>query len=279
MRYFANEIIRAFISWRFGISLCFSLGLLYLGMAYFYSPDPTPPPGYPLAYYNAYDAWRWAVNAGAFVLFAPLAAALPYADTFAQERAQKFSRYVLLRIKHQRYLITKVLVNGLSGGLALALPMTIFFGFTSLKYARMLPASSEMQHIFSEFFPGQEYVDTRCSGFLCEFYYSSTPDFYIFHRILLGFIFGLVFATLGMAISAFTNNRYIILSFPLIFRSILAFGVNFLGIPVFSPDYVLVTDGPGSMTTLTVFLPLGLIFTASLAIIALRIRKYTETPY
>lgn len=269
MRYFANEIGRAFISWRFGISLCFSLGLLYLGLAEMYSLDPTPPPGWHFAFYNAYDAWIRAVGIGALIIYAPLAAALPYADSFAQERSQKLARYILLRVKHKQYLATKFFVNGLSGGFSVALPMAIFFGFTSLKYARALPPTS---------FSGYTEDWMRCYGFLCEFYLPA-PDLYIFYRILLGFAFGLVFATLGMAVSAFTNNRYIILSFPLIFETIVAFGVNFLGIPVFSPGYVLNPGGILHSTALTTFLPLGLILTASLAIAAFRIRKYNGTPY
>lgn len=269
MSYFTNEIIRAIKSWRFGISLGFSLMLLYLGVAVFYTLDSTPPSGWHFAFYNAYDAWIAAMNSGAFVLYAPLAATLSYSDSYAQERSQKLSRYILLRIKHKQYLITKFFVNGLTGGLAVALPMAIFFGFTSLKYVRMLPPLSSSGYT-------EDWM--RCYGFLSQFYLPS-PDMYIFYRILLGFIFGLVFATLGMAISAFTKNRYIISSFPLIFKFILAFGVNFLGIPVFSPDYVLIPTGILDSTALTTFLPLGLIFTASLMIASIRIKKYNDPPY
>jgi hypothetical protein len=269
MRYFANEIIRAIRSWRFAVSLIFSLGLLYLGLVAFYNLNPSPPQGWHFAFYNAYDAWIRAVSAGAFTLFAPLAATLPYADSFAQERSQKLSRYILLRVKHKHYLLTKFFVNGLSGGLAVALPMAIFFGFTSLKYVRILPPTSSSGYT-------EDWM--RCYGFLSEFYLSA-PDLYVFYRSLLGFAFGLVFATLGMAISAFTNNRYIILSFPLIFKFIVAFGVNFLGIPVFSPDYVLDPGGILDSTALTTFLPLGFILTVSLAIVVIRIRKYNGTPY
>lgn len=269
MSYLANEILHAIKSWRFVISLCFSLGLLFLGLAFMYSLNPTPPPGWHFAFYNAYDAWITAMFSGAFVLYAPLAATLSYSDSYAQERSQKLSRYILLRVKHKQYLITKFFVNGLSGGLAVALPMAIFFGFTSLKYVRMLPPLSSS---------GYTENWMRCYGFLCQFYLPS-PDIYIFYRILLGFTFGLVFATLGMAISAFTNNRYIILSFPLIFKFILAFGVNFLGIPVFSPDYVLIPNGILDSTASTTFLPLGLIFTASLMIVAIHIKKHNEPFY
>lgn len=270
MSYLVHEIIRAVGSWRFGISLCFSLGLLYLGLAENYSLNPNPPPGdWHFAFYNAYDAWIKAVGIGALALYAPLAASVPFADSFAQERSQKLSRYILLRVKHKQYLITKFLVNGLSGGLAIALPMAFFFGFTSLRYVRMLPPLSGT--VYSEDW-------LPCFGFLCELYLP-VPDLYIFLRIVLGFIFGLVFATLGMAISAFTNNRYIILSFPLIFEFILGFGLNFFGIPVFWTSYAIAPDGIATSNALTVFLPLGLIFTASLAIAAVRIRKYNGFLY
>lgn len=269
MKYFENELTRALRSRFFGVSLLISLLLLFIGLASFYPLDPTPPPGLHFAFYNAYDAWKTALRSGAFVLFAPLAAALPYADTYAQERSQKFSRYVLTRTKHKKYLAIKVIVNVLVGGLVVALPMAIFFAFTFFRYPQVLPPLSGT--VYSEDW-------MRTPGFLSEIFVPF-PNRYIFIRITLGFLFGCVYSLLGMSISAFTNNRYIILTFPFISFLILGFFMNFLGIPKYWTAYVLQTDGISTSTPITIFLPLLSIFTLSLFILFLKVKKYGDFLY
>ncbi len=269
MSYLAKEYLRAIKSRWFIASLLVSLGLLFVGLIAFYPLDPSPPPGWHFAHLNAYDAWKSAVWGAPFGLFAPLAAALAYAASYAQERSQCFSRYVLLRLPHRRYLATKFLVNGLVGGMAVALPMALFFGFTWLHYPRVLPPLS------GTVYP-EEWM--RCVGFLGELYVPS-PRLYVGLRLGLGFLFGSVYATHGMALSAFTRNRYLILFFPLLSCYALSFTVNVLGIPAFSPTYVLAPDGIRSSTAVTVFVPLAVIFLLSLGCAAVRIQKYRPPFY
>ena len=269
MKYFLHELIRAIRSRFFWVSLLLSLGFLFLGLVSFYPLDPTPPPGWHFAFYNAYDAWKTALRSGAFVLFAPLAATLPYAATFAQERSQKFSRYVLTRTKHRKYLAVKVINNGLVGGLVVSLPMAIFFAYTFFKYPQVLPPLSST--VYSE-----EWM--RTPGFLSEIFVPF-PNYYIFIRIALGFLFGCVHALLGMSISAFTNNRYIILTFPFISFIIFGFFVNFLGMPKYWTAYALQTDGISTSTPITIFLPLLIILFLSLFFLLLKVKKYGDFFY
>ncbi len=269
MNYITKEILRAIKSRWFIVSLLVSLGLLFVGLVAFYSLDPTPPPGWHFAHRNAYDAWKSAVSDSVFVLFAPLAATLAYADSYAQERSQRFSRYVLLRLPHSRYLAIKFVVNGLVGGLAVALPMALCFGFTWLHYPRVLPPLS------GTVYP-EEWM--RCVGFLGELYVPA-PQLYVGLRLGLGFLFGSVYATHGMALSAFTANRYVILSFPLLSHLIIGFVVNALGIPAFWSAYALVPDGIRSSTAVTIFVPLAVLFLLSLGCAAVRIQKYRPPFY
>lgn len=296
MLYLWKEFVRAIFSRRFAISLLIGLGLLFIALTESYSLDPTPPPlekflesfdeelppgaenlnpipplkEWDYAYYNAYEAWLRSVDWGFFPIFALLGATLPYADTLVQERTQKFARYVLLRTRHRRYLLTKFFVNGLVGGFAIALPLALFFSFTSWKYARTLPPLSGTLL--------DSWLSCNIGTFLCDLYRSS-PDQYIFWRILLAFIYGTVFATLGMSFSAFTSNRYVVLFSPFFFELMLAYGLNFLGTPVFVPRYALAPTGILGTNALTIFSPLVLIFGASLSMAALYIRKYKNAPY
>ncbi|MBI5822552.1 MAG: ABC transporter permease [Chloroflexi bacterium] len=242
--------------------LIVSLTLLFLSLSQNYTLDPTPPPGWHPSYFNAYNAWLAAIDV--FVLFAPLAATLPYADSYLRDREQGFARYALLRMTHRRYLVSKFVINGLIGGLAVALPMILFFGYTYSIYARTLPPLAWSGYT-------EEWM--RAIGFLGGLFVPH-PNLYIFARIMLGFLFGLTYATLGMAISPFVRSRYIVLAFPLVFCWVFAFLANFLGVPALSPDYVLVPDGILSSTATTILVPLGTTFFLSTISIFGFIRKY-----
>jgi hypothetical protein len=236
--------------------------LLFLTLNQNYSLDPTPPLGWHPSFYNAYDAWRVAIDI--FVIFAPLAATLPYADSYLRDRDQGFARYALLRMTHSRYLIGKFIINGLVGGIAITLPMIVFFGFTMAVYPHSLPPISAT--VYSE-----EWM--RSPGFLGSIY-APHPNIYIFARIILGFLFGFTNATLGLAISSFFRSRYVVLAFPFTFSLIYNFIFAILGAPVWWFGYVLTPDSMKASTAATVFLPLSIIFSLSTVSIFGFIKKY-----
>jgi hypothetical protein len=98
-------------------------------------------------------------------------------------------------------------------------------------------------------------------------------------RLGLGFLFGGVYATHGMALSAFTRNRYLILAFPLLSFLVLSFVVEALGIPAFWTAYALAPDGIRYSTAVTIFVPLAVVFLLSLGCAAVRIKKYRPPFY
>jgi hypothetical protein len=257
-----KEFSRAIFSKLFLLPLFVSLTLLFLSLSQNYSLNPTPPPGWNPSYFNAYDAWRAAIDV--FVLFAPLAATLPYADSYLRDRNQGFARYALLRTTHNRYMIGKFVINGLVGGIAVALPMIVFFGFTLAVYPRTLPPISATAY-------SEEWM--RSPGFLGTIY-APHPNFYIFVRIILGFLFGFTSASLGMAVSPFVRNRYIVLAFPFTFSLIYNFIFAILGAPAWWFGYVLAPDLVLDTTATTTLLPLGIIFSLSTVSIFGFIKKY-----
>jgi len=241
-----------------------SLSLLFFNLSQSYPLDPTPPPGWHPSYYNAYDAWRVAIDT--FILFAPLAATLPYADSYLRDRDHGFSRYALLRMTHRRYLVGKFVINGLVGGLAVALPMALFFGYTFSVYARTLPPLAWSGYT-------EEWM--RAVGFLGNLFVPN-PNLYILARIILGFLFGFTNASLGMAVSPFVRNRYIVLAFPFTFSLIYNFIFAFLGAPSWWFGYVLAPDLVLDTTATTTLLPLGtILFLSTISIFGL-IRKYND---
>lgn len=257
-----KEFLHVIFGPMFILPFFISLGLLFLSLRQFYPLDPTPPLGWHPSYYNAYDAWRSSIDL--FVLFAPLAATLPYADSYLRDRDQGFARYALLRMTHSRYLIGKFIINGLVGGIAVVLPMIVFFGFMLAMYPRTLPPLSGTPY-------SEEWM--RSPGFLGSIY-ALHPNIYIFFRIILGFLFGFTCASLGMAISPFIRSRYVVLAFPFIFSEVYSFIFAIVGFPVWWFGYVLTPDSMKASTATTVFLPLGIVSSLSIIGIFGFIKKY-----
>lgn len=260
--FFIKEFSRAIFGKIFIVPFFTSLILLFLSLSQSYPFDPTPPSGWHPSYYNAYDAWRVAIDI--FVLFAPLVATLPYADSYLRDRNQGLARYALMRMTHRHYLISKFIINGLVGGIAVTLPLIVFFGYTLAIYPRTLPPISATPY-------SEEWM--RSPGYLGAIY-APHPNFYIFARIILGFLFGFTNATFGMAISSFVRNRYVILAFPFTFSLIYNFIFSFLGAPVWWFGYALTPDSMKASTATTIFLPLGIIFSLSTVGIFGFIKKY-----
>lgn len=261
MLFVRKEIIHAICSWRFATILVVSLALLFVGLSTRYSLDPIPPEGWHPFHFNAYDAWR--VSVDAYVLFAPLAATMLCADGYVREREQGFARLALMRMSHTKYIFLKLLTNLLAGGLAVALPLTLGFVYTLLIYKHGFPPPS---YIYTGNW-------TNIVGFLSGIYVTQ-PFLYVMIRIFLSFVFGATIATLGMAISPFTRNRYVVIVFPLVFFWLGGFVFNFIGLPAWWSAYALWPDGISTSNWMTIFFPLATIFTVSVTIIFMTIKKY-----
>jgi len=255
MTYFLRELTRALRSRRFGIVLVFQSILLVVGLSAIYG-FARRVPGAPVGWRNAYSAWLMSLDA--FVLFAPLAAPLTYADAIIEERRQGFGRYVLLRLPYRTYLAVKVLVNAIAGGLSLTVPSALFFLGVLMYFGHTLPPMHSSPS-----------VPLPCvSGtYLCDHLFPTHPNLYIAARMGWMGAFGMVYATLGMAFSAFSNNRYVALVGPLVVHYLVVYLLEFVGLSRFSPFYVLDPAAIGGSTAWTMAIPLLIMGSVSLAIL------------
>lgn len=254
-----EELYRAIHNRSFLLALVLGIVALWYG---FISSNPWPPPKYlllgehPLEN-NAYDTWLFAFS-GPWGLIAPLIAVLPFADSLVVDRTQGYLRHVLVRNSHRRYLLAKFLANLLAGGLAIALPMLLLFVFTSLQYPRGLPPL--------------DHARTFVSGPLAHIY-RIAPDLYVLFRVGLGFLFGAIYATLGLAISFLVKNRYLVLATPFLLYTIANFALAVLGLARWTPPVTVIPSGVTTTSSLTVFGELGGIFLASIVCLLLLARK------
>lgn len=245
-----SELYRAI--WNRSLLLAILLGFAALVYGLLeYNQGPHNLPGAHPFLYNAYDAVIWAQK-GPISLLVPLVATLPFADSFALDRVQNYLSYVLVRSSLRRYFISKFLTNLLVGGLAVALPLLILFIITSITYPRGLLPIAESRAVVGG------YPDGPMSHL-----YRLAPDWYILFLVAIGFIFGAVYATLSLAISLITTNRYIILATPFLLYHLANFVLAILRLEVWSPPATFIPDAVQGNSSLTMFGELGGIFLLS----------------
>lgn len=257
-----EELYRACWNWSFMLAL--ALGTLSSGYGLSEYCFPKNIPGTHPFNCNAYDAVIFAQKGpnGVIALLVPLLAVLPFADSYALDRTQGYLRHVLVRSSYRRYFFAKFVANLLAGGLAVALPLLLLFGYTNLVYPRGLLPIEESRVTIG----GYPYGPL---GSL----YRIAPDLYILFRVGVGFIFGATYATLGLDISSFVNNRYIVLATPFLLYHVANFVLAVLGLERWSPPVTFIPDAVKTTSWLTVFGELGGIFVVSVLCLLVLARK------
>jgi hypothetical protein len=82
-------------------------------------------------------------------------------------------------------------------------------------------------------------------------------------QILISFVFGATYATIGMFVSLITENRFVVLTAPFIFYIGLTFVFGILGEPRWMPTATLDPRQATNSSWLTVFGQLGTFFSLS----------------
>jgi hypothetical protein len=167
-----------------------------------------------------------------FSLFAALLATLPFADSFLDDRSHGFLRYIALRVSYRKYLTAKALAVGLAGGVCVCFSVVLMFGLLVI----IGPVN----------FSAQGYISNSTLASATPWgplgwLYNLNPYGYLAFLLASAFVFGWVYAWLGLAVSAVINNRYVALAAPLIFFQ----GLTYLEeranhiFPAWNPSYAL----------------------------------------
>jgi ABC-type transport system involved in multi-copper enzyme maturation permease subunit len=214
------ELKRSFRSSSFAVALIVGLAILGQGL-YSYGR------GFPVSaeaiargvdpfIYNMFDAVISA-RLGLMSVLAPLLAALPSAASLALDRSTGYIRSILLRSKRHRYIASKFIANALAGGLAIVLPHLVIYTLAAIVFPKGLMdyATFHQQRII-------------VTGPLAEIY-RTDPSIYIWFLIVISFLFGVVYASIGMFVSVFTDNSYVVLASPFVFYLIASFLIASLG--------------------------------------------------
>lgn len=170
---------------------------------------------------NSVSTYEIIANAMALSGFSPFAVVFPvmgYATIFCGEYRSGYFRMISARMNWGVYGFLRMVTTGISGGIIIAIPFSVVCGIGYFGGTPGMPANDL-------------YEGTRM-----QYYLENYGDWYILiGKIILGFLFGVLWSLIGMAFSVWTCNRYIALFGPFILYELMwlfLYKIRFLN-PIF----------------------------------------------
>lgn len=207
-----------------GMLLSLIAGLIMLGVGFY--PEIK-------AYFNSgllikYDYLGMlmkGLTSGGFLVFTPIIVVLPGVMQFCDDYKYGYSRFIITRVSRKKFLIQRYIATIIAGGVACMLPLLVF---------------SIGSIIFCDAPENYSRVDYSViySGFASMWEGKAVMA----HICLYGFIFGCVWASVGMMFAVMIPNRYAALGFPLAVFCIANIVCNVLEAYKFSPVNMLLVD-------------------------------------
>lgn len=130
-------------------------------------------------------------------LLFPIIACLPYSSSYAEEYNSGFTNYIYLKVSKTKYVFTKILACGISGGIAISFPVLVFFVICILLKGTTLSGYGIANWITHE---KQLFVNL--------------PVLYCLGYILNSFLCGFIMALGGLTTSIYAKNKYLIHVIP-----------------------------------------------------------------
>lgn len=160
--------------------------------------------------YNNWIGMEWTSPLSGFYFFVfPFCAAIPYGLSLYQERRTGYIAQMMLRETREKYLRNKYVAVFLSGGLVISIPVIVNIMIVAMYFPAYKP----------DLFCDGYYAITAFSFGSHLFY--SIPWLYIVLRVFTIFWYGGIAATMSMAVTFFSRNRFVILFSPMIFFLVL----------------------------------------------------------
>jgi len=152
---------------------------------------------------SAFVSWMYFIGDTYLVysLTFPLLASLAYSDAYAEDFNSGLIKSVLTKVEKGKYLTIRYFVNFMIGGLVAVFPLIINFIGEMAAYPL----------IENNYYFGMPLVIQ--GSFWPELFYNH-PILYILLRLFILFLFGGMLASIGLAVSTFVKNRYIVLIVP-----------------------------------------------------------------
>lgn len=157
--------------------------------------------------------------------FGPFAAIFPglaHASVFCEEYNSGYLKMIFSRMSVRKFGGIRIVTVALSGGVMLAVPITIACSMAYYFGIPGIPGGSD---------------EGLMSGLVALSYIKNYGDWYLFAwKILLGFLFGCIWALAGLAFAVWIPNKYVSLIAPFVLYESMWLGLG--KVPVLNPIYL-----------------------------------------
>lgn len=166
---------------------------------------------------NKYDVWLAGFDWYIFMM--PILAALPYSLTYIEDIENNMITNINSRINHDSYIYTKIIINSVTGGVVVTIPIIISLIITSLFFGGTMQDFSTYKAFggtFNELFKNSYYL-------------------YILIHLSIQFLFGFSYATIALAVSTKIKSSMAILLSPFLFWAGGSVIVSLIHLPISTP--------------------------------------------
>ncbi len=132
-----------------------------------------------------------------YVQFACVFPMLPYAFSYLEEKNSGYVKYILQRMSPMKYIVNKIFWCGISGGMACVVPSVFLFIYLNL---------------ISD--PSTKVLAENVDMIWDPYCYIWGGNFVLLLKLVVLFMFGVLWAEITLLISLFIHNRYIVFVIP-----------------------------------------------------------------
>ncbi|MCL2865376.1 MAG: hypothetical protein FWE25_07545 [Lachnospiraceae bacterium] len=136
-----------------------------------------------------------------YTMLIPVLACLPFADSLYTDKKSGYIKYLYSKVEKGWYLLAKLIANFLVAGTVVVFPLLLNLWGTALFVPALIPQASTAQ------FPIFAY-------YMWSDLYYTFPMVYITLYGIIIFIYAGIFACIGMMLSTFIKNRFVVLLLP-----------------------------------------------------------------
>lgn len=166
------------------------------------------------------------INAMAISGFTPFAAIFPvlgYSSRFCTEYRSGYFEMMLSRMSWKSYGRTRILTTAVSGGALVGIPFTIVMIIAYCGGIHGMPTTGL-------------YQGTRMEEYLLKY----GDSFLLAGKVILGILFGALWALVGLAFAVWSKNKYVVMVAPFVLYEMM--WILLSGIPILNPIYLIRGD-------------------------------------
>ncbi len=176
----------------------------------FFETGTSNPDAPMITFFNQWIGQEWnSAGQSLFYLLLPFFSSLAYSWSLHSEIKSGYIKHVVTRTNRRNYFLSKFTAVFIAGGLVIFIPLII----------NIIAVSSFIPAVKPDVFYDIYYDMTPAKAFSQIFF--EYPVVFVGIRLISAFVFGGLFAVLGMSSTFFIKNRFVVVAFPFLLSLVL----------------------------------------------------------